>query len=350
LSPQVSSRIIWPESGLGLLAVRDDGFLGVTDNFIRGYLTGPQLELIPESCDTERELHAALLEDPWRPVPDEQIEQLEDPDVRENYQVILAYRDRLSAAGTVEGCYLSAFTEDTVTVPSMFLNHMTQLITEHLLADTDDPFMARAAELFFREQAINVHDGAVLAADIKTAAAMREKDLEKGELGKALTKSGIPLRSSNLDVMVPENADGYWDRSGNFDYALDLSFNRPGLDALCQFMERWVRHLLMSDVTISPMQEISDENWAWHTGLDTESSVLLNDLYDDRDVDNNRMARLVSLFKLEFRDASVLRSHMAGRPIYMGVAMDESGRLRFKPQNLLSNMPLASAPATRNLH
>jgi hypothetical protein len=35
---------------------------------------------------------------------------------------------------------------------------------------------------------------------------------------------------------------------------------------------------------------------------------------------------------------------MAGRPIYLGMAMTESGRLRLKPQNLLLNLPWQELP------
>jgi hypothetical protein len=32
---------------------------------------------------------------------------------------------------------------------------------------------------------------------------------------------------------------------------------------------------------------------------------------------------------------------IAGRPVYMGLAMSEKKRLKLKPQNLLVNLPLA---------
>jgi hypothetical protein len=32
---------------------------------------------------------------------------------------------------------------------------------------------------------------------------------------------------------------------------------------------------------------------------------------------------------------------MSGRPIYLGMAMTERGRLRLKPQNLVLNLPWA---------
>jgi hypothetical protein len=32
-----------------------------------------------------------------------------------------------------------------------------------------------------------------------------------------------------------------------------------------------------------------------------------------------------------------------GKPVYLGLAMNEQGLLKFKPQNLLLNLPLAGA-------
>ncbi len=52
------------------------------------------------------------------------------------------------------------------------------------------------------------------------------------------------------------------------------------------------------------------------------------------------MARLLSLFRLEFRDSAAMRLDVAGRPIYLGMAMTGDGVLRLKPQNLLVNLPL----------
>ena len=39
-----------------------------------------------------------------------------------------------------------------------------------------------------------------------------------------------------------------------------------------------------------------------------------------------------------------MRPDIAGRPVYLGLAMSEDETLRLKPQNLLVNLPLA-APA-----
>jgi hypothetical protein len=96
-------------------------------------------------------------------------------------------------------------------------------------------------------------------------------------------------------------------------------------------------------VAITPLQKIADEAWRWHVGLDVDSMALLNDLYEDRAVDAERSARLISLFRLVFADPAEMRTDVAGKPVYLGLAMTAEGTLRLKPQNLLLNLPLAAA-------
>jgi hypothetical protein len=76
-------------------------------------------------------------------------------------------------------------------------------------------------------------------------------------------------------------------------------------------------------------------------GLDAEASSILNDLYNRADVEDARMGRLVALFQLDFANPADMRPSIAGRPVYLAMAFDERRRLRLKPQNLLSNLPLA---------
>ena len=40
-------------------------------------------------------------------------------------------------------------------------------------------------------------------------------------------------------------------------------------------------------------------------------------------------------------DAEALRPDVAGRPVYLALAMDEENVVRMKPQNLLLNLPFA---------
>jgi hypothetical protein len=89
------------------------------------------------------------------------------------------------------------------------------------------------------------------------------------------------------------------------------------------------------------VQQIADERWVWHVGLDRDSSVLLNDLYEGTDVEPERMERVLSLFRLEFEDPSLMRAEIAGRPVYLALSMSPDKKVRLKPQNLLVNLPLA---------
>jgi hypothetical protein len=68
---------------------------------------------------------------------------------------------------------------------------------------------------------------------------------------------------------------------------------------------------------------------------------MLNDLYQGKSLDAARQHRILSLFRMDFADGSLLRPEMAGRPVYLAAAMDEESVLRIKPQNLLVNLPLA---------
>jgi hypothetical protein len=75
-------------------------------------------------------------------------------------------------------------------------------------------------------------------------------------------------------------------------------------------------------------------------GLDVNATALLNDLYEDRPVEAERMQRLLSLFRLEFVNPQEMRADVAGKPVYLGLMMNEARELRLKPQNLLLNLPL----------
>jgi hypothetical protein len=49
------------------------------------------------------------------------------------------------------------------------------------------------------------------------------------------------------------------------------------------------------------------------------------------------------LSKLRFDNPQDMRADVQGKPVYLGLAMNEQGLLKLKPQNLLLNLPLAGA-------
>ena len=331
---------LWPNSGFGLLERDNEGRLGVTDGFLGAYLGRPELAPVAESCEAERALHARLLENPRLEVADGDIQKIENDDARENYTVMLGFRDMLLKAGTVEGCYLGLFQSGDVTLPGLFVNQMAHVIVCNILDEATDPFQARAGELLFREQNATIEQGAILLGDTETVEMLATTG-GMGQLGKLVVESGVKPRQVDLDVLQPETADIYWDRNERHDTVLDVSFGRPGMDALCRVLEAWIDHFLATRVSIQPVGKIADERWVWHVGLDKESSALLNDLYKGTDVDEDRMQRVLSLFRMEFEDPNQMRSDIAGRPIYMALSMTPEKKVRLKPQNLLVNLPLA---------
>jgi hypothetical protein len=225
-------------------------------------------------------------------------------------------------------------------VPALFLDQLVQVILRSMLEDVREPMRARAAELLFRSQRVNLQDGAVLVADEDTVDD-RSRDGGFGGLGRLLAENGTAVRGVDLDVMTEGNAGEYWARSDAFDMVLEVGFPKPGLDALCRVLEHWVRHLLGVSVRIHPVQQISDERWSWHVGLDTEATGIMNALYNGEEVDAERLARVLALFRLEFDDPGVMLERVAGRPVYMAMAMTADRKLRLKPQNLLVNLPIA---------
>ena len=302
----------------------------------------PEVAPVADSCPAERALHERLMAEPRGAVEDGDLAALADGDVRENYQVLLAFRDRLVAGGSLEQSYLSLFKETAFTVPQLFLDQMVHAILRNILYGCDDFMRLRAAELMCRGQRVSLHDNAILLAD-EEIVEMHAEDAGRGALDLVALADGPGRRQIELDVMTAENMALYGERSDNFDMVLDLRFTGEGLDALCRVMEDWVRHFLEVEVNIHPVQSIDDDHWAWHMGLDAEASAILNDLYDGNPVDDERSKRILALFEMRFADSSVMLPTVAGRPVYLGLAMTADNSLLLKPQNLLVNLPLLSA-------
>ena len=332
----------WRDCGYHLLERREGGRLVVTDDFLRAYLNRPEVRPVPESNEAERALHAALLRNPREAVSDARLAAVADPDAIENYRVVLAFRQRLLDAATLEDAYLQLFLDPGgVSVPPLFVDQLAHVIARAMLEGEGDTLKLRAAELLFRPQQVTINDGAVMAADAETVE-MYASSGGFGSLGRLIAEAQTPLRTVELDVLNETNAELYWGRNSRYDTVLNLNFAGAGLDALCRVLERWIAHFYAIAVSIQPVQKISDERWAWHIGLDAEGSALLNDLYNGVEVGEGRLARLLSLFRLDFQDPSVVLPDLAGRPVYLALAMSEKSQLRLKPQNLLVNLPLAS--------
>ena len=329
----------WSSCGYNLLRKGADGKLSVTDDYLRLYYARPELAPVPESGEAERALHLSLVENPRRAVTADELAEVEDPDARENYQVMLRFRDELLSAPTLEAFYAGLFQRD-VAVPPDFIHHTAQVILRGILDGSGDGLEARAAEIFFRQQRVSINDGAIMLADAETVE-VHASGGGFGSLGRLLQEGQTPLRTVELDVLDEGSAGRYFERDERHDTVLNLNHGRAGCAALCRVLERWIAHFHGVRAAIKPVREIPDDEWVWHVGLDAEASAMLNELYNGGEVDESRMKRVIGLFRIDFRDPVVLRPEVAGSPVFLGMAMAIDGSLRMKPQNLLVNLPLA---------
>ena len=277
---------------------------------------------------------------PRRQVPEAEIEAVLDIDARHNYRMLLRFRDRLLAAGTVEGCYMGLF-KGAIDVPPLFIEQLAHVILRNLLDGCDDPLQLRAAELFFREQKATLQDGHVLLADLETVE-MHAAGNRYGNLGKLIVEAQGSIGKVDLDVLERANAALYWERESRHDTVISLTYGRPALEALCRVIEAWVLHFHGVVVAVKPLRKIEEARWAWHIGLDAESTAILNELWAGSQVEPGRM-RNIALFGMQFAQAAVMRPDIAGRTVYLALSANAEQEVRMKPQNLFINLPLHEA-------
>ena len=329
----------WQGCGYRLLARDEGGRLVVTDDYLRAYYASPELAPVDASCAGERALHAALMETPRLDVDARRIAEIRDEDARENYRVMLRFRDQLLAAPSLEAFYAGLFRKD-IAVPPLFIDQTVQVILRAILDGDGDGLKARAAELFFRRQRVSLDEGAIRLADDETVA-LHASSGGLGDIGKLLSGAQIPVRTIELDVLDARTQADYWNRDERYDTVLQLNSAHAGCAALCRVIEAWVAHFHGTPVTVAPVREIPDDDWVWHVGLDAESTAMLNDIYNGVEADEARMRRIIGLYRLEFGNPADVRPEIAGKPVFLGLAATPEGHLRMKPQNLLMNLPLA---------
>ena len=329
----------WNQSGLSLLKVNERGMLEITGDYLRAFFDRPELAPETASCAAEITLHKGLVKDPFLSVPDDLINSLRDGDTADNYRIFLRFRDDLVKAQTVENAYLTMMRSNQVPHPSLLINELVQLILHHCLRDCADALIVRAAELFFRPQKLTHEEGQILLAD-QQVLGLYEKGLDAGQLGRMLKQMNAPLKKISLEVLGSDNGESYFSRSDDFDMVLDFRNGEPAIAAFAKVIEAWIAHLLYMHVKVTPHQSITDEHWRWHIGLDVQSNQILNAIYQERELPSERIEALVALFQMDILDHSLVKNHMQGKPVYLGLAVDEHNIVRMKPQNLLTNMPL----------
>ena len=321
----------WLTSGWHLLDKDQTGCLVPTEDFMRAYFYRPEVAPIDESCEAEIALHKKLVGSPFIKVEKTDLEAIKEKDVVFNYEVILKFREFLSNYPTLEAAYLAIARGQPINFPPLFVDQLVQIILRNILNENSFALQIRASELFFRTQVVTIAEDEIMVADEAVVQLQAEQ--------KNIDKKGLNQLEVDIDILRESSADNYWERSDKFDTSIDLAYTKPGLDALARVIEKWIYHFLSIKVSVQPMQKIEDDKWSWHLGLDSDSTSILNDLYEGIDVSEERLKQILCLFQLEAKEG--FKESMQGKPVYVGLAMGEKSIIKFKPQNLLTNLPLA---------
>jgi hypothetical protein len=333
-----ASRDFWLSCGHHLLDRDAAGKLLVTDEFLKAYLARPELVPPPGACAAEQGLHDSLLADPRQPVPASQIAAIADADARENWEMMIAWRDHLVRHRTLEAAYLQ-IVRRSITFPNVLMGQLTQAILRNVLDRCDDAFVLRAAEMFFRPQKLVMQEGLVTAIDeeIETSPGRQHSSPLAALLG-------LPVATES-DLLSDANAGSYWERSDRFDMAFDLTAGRRGSIALGEVIARWLSHLLAIDVATEPLVELQSAPWNWYVGLSSEGTRIGDAIWNGGDLSDTMRERLVGLYRLTFRDPADMMEKVRGEPVYLLAAMTSDEKLRLKPQNLVTGLPIHHAEA-----
>ncbi|MDB5609477.1 MAG: hypothetical protein JWP25_6377 [Bradyrhizobium sp.] len=333
-----AARDFWLACGHHLLDRDVAGNLLVTDEFLKAYLARPELVPPPEACVAERQLHGALLSDPRRSVGASQIAAIADADARDNWEVMIGWRDHLVKHRTLEAAYLEIIRRG-IKIPHAFIGHLTQAILRNALDGCKDAFMLRAAEMFFRPQRLAIQEASTVAIDEET-----ESLLGRPTRSPLQALLGLPS-TTEVEMLSDATAGSYWERSDRFDMALDMTAGRRGLAALGDVVIRWISHLLAIDVAVEPLAELNNAPWSWYVGLDSEATRIGDSIWSGSDLDDATRAKLIGLFRLTFLDPADMIEKVRGEPVYLLAAVTADDMLRLKPQNLVTGLPIRQVEA-----
>jgi len=329
----------WISCGHHLLDRNASGGLVVTDEFLKAYFARPELMPPEDACAVERRLHRELLADPRCSVGAAELAAMADADARENWKFVLAFRDLLLRHSTLEAAYLELVRSGSIALPPLFVNQLVHVILRNALDGCDDPFVVRAAELFFRPQRIMLHEQLLLLGDEEIIGGLKMTPVL------SLMSMLGATTETQIDVLNPGNAEHYWHRCDQFDMGLDLTAGKRGPAALAQAMTRWISHLLGIDVEIEPLTQLRDAKLTWYVGLDSEATGIGDRLWRGEALDDQTAGRVLALFRLNVHDAAVVADLVEQEPVYLIMAMTPGLILRMKPQNLLTGLPVAHLEA-----
>jgi hypothetical protein len=327
-------REFWVASGHHLTQLDAAGRMQVTDALILAWLARPEIVPPPDACAAERALHARLRARPKARVSVMELANLADADARENWGFLLTLRDTLLEAGSIEAGYL-ALVRGRIVLPHLFFDWLVQLILRNALDGCTDVYVLRAAEMLFRPQRAHLKDGALMLADDELVAEL-EAGMHSNPLA-AMLGGGV----EQLDVLNADNAWTYWSRSDAHTMVLAFGADGAARAGLAQALARFIQHLLAQEVVVTPLTAATQVDLNWYVGLDPAGTQIGNALWHGAPVQGS----LVGLFELRFVAPQGVLPQVTGQPVYLLMGLDGSNVIRFKPQNLVTGLPLSGQGA-----
>jgi hypothetical protein len=331
-------RDFWLSCGHHLLDRDASNKLEVTDEFLKAYLARPELVPPVGACAAERDLHRSLLRYPRQSVAASQIAVIADVDARENWQMMISWRDHLVKHRNLEAAYLEIVRRN-IRFPPVLIGQLVRAILRNALDDCDDVFVLRAAEMFFRPQKLMIGEGSVVAVDEEMASS-----LDRQPRSPLVELLGLPA-ATDADLLNDATAASYWERSDRFDMALDVAAGQRGMVALGVVIIRWLSHLLAIDVAMEALMELRDARLSWYVGLSSDATRIGDAIWTGGGLSNAMRAQLVGLFRLTFLNPADMIETVSGEPVYLLMAMAPDGVLRLKPQNLVTGLPIREKEA-----
>ncbi|KPQ07946.1 MAG: Seed maturation protein [Rhodobacteraceae bacterium HLUCCA12] len=324
----------WVASGHHLTRLDRSGRMIVTDELLLAWLARPEVVPPTDACAVERAVYARLMADPRAQVEPGDLAAMADPDARENWGFLLALRDALVAASTIEGGYAD-IVHRRMRLPIVFMNQLVQLILRNALDGCGDAQVLRAAELLFRPQRAHVRDGTLLLADEELTQAF-EAEMHSSPLT-AMFSGGI----DGLDVLGGGNEWTYWSRSDAHTTVLNFGGDPLARQGLARALQAFVTHMTGYAVTVTPHTRADGIDLRWFVGLDQAGTAIGNALWKGQSPRDT----LVGLFELQFAGSSAVLPDVAGHPVWLILGLAPDMSIRVKPQNLLTGLPLAAPTA-----
>src|SRR3546814_11717230 len=135
------------------------------------------------------------------------------------------------------------------------MNQLAHVVLRNALDDETDPFVLRAAELFYRPQRVAFHEGAVLLADTESIEG-HERERRAFPLIGMLGGPAV----AELGILDESNAAGYFARSAAFEIVIDLTREAERL-GLAAALTAWVHYLIEIRVELAPSGRGGGASW-----------------------------------------------------------------------------------------